>query len=213
MEQRDIIVIAGAILVVLFLALVVKPMLTGESVEILPPDTFPAQTPVPEAVLEPVATPADQPAESSGQPVSTEEPGAGVTPEATLTPGPEPTKVSWQPDPEMPMPAIQMVDYADITGKYSGSSAPFRIPTPYWELSYNITPEQNHPVFSIDVIEQDAGEEKTIRTITWRQGRQPDPKEGRFFEGGQDYYLNITAANLKEYRVVIRIPLKYLSEA
>ena len=112
------------------------------------------------------------------------------------------------------MPAVQMVNYADIVGKYTGTTAPFRIPTPYWEVAYNITPSGSSPVFLMDVVEKGVlGEaDKSIRSMVYRKGKQPDPKEGRFFEGGRDYYLNITADQIEKYRITISIPLKYLPD-
>ena len=64
------------------------------------------------------------------------------------TTAPELSPESWQPDPENPMPAIQMTEFADIIGKYTGSTAIFKIPYPYWEISYNITPSGQNPNLS-----------------------------------------------------------------
>jgi hypothetical protein len=218
MERRDIMVIAGALIVVLILAVFVKPMLTGQPVNLgIPqaPSVVPTErvstgvTPEPSA---PLATPA--PAVTLITPSGLEpsvSPGTGERQGAVL---PAPTKVSWQPDPDNPMPAVQMVEYADIVGKYTGRTAPFRIPTPYWEISYNVTPSGALPVFQMDIIEKgDVGsEDKTIRSMVYREGKVPDLKEGRFFEGGRDYYLKITADQLEKYRVIISIPLKYIPD-
>ncbi|PKL60933.1 MAG: hypothetical protein CVV33_00070, partial [Methanomicrobiales archaeon HGW-Methanomicrobiales-4] len=173
---------------------IVSPVITGEP-------TTQVETPIP----------ADTSIISSGPAVP---PGS---PETRNTQGvvlPSPTTVSWQPDPDNPMPAVQMVEYADIVGKYTGSTAPFRIPTPYWEISYNVTPSGTLPIFMMDIMEKgDAGsEDKTIRSMVFRQGKVPDQKEGRFFEGGRDYYLKITAEQLEKYRIIISIPLKYIPD-
>ncbi len=222
MERRDILVIAAALIVVLVLALVVKPMLTGQA-----PNLGLPQTPEPTPSGEPASavpstgivvtgpteiqlTPEPTPIEQAITPQpSTPEP-RGQTGE----PLPAPTKVSWQPDADNPMPAVQMVHYADIVGKYTGSTAPFRIPTPYWEITYNITPAGPAPVFLMDVMEKGtAGDaDKTLRSMIYRPGKEMDPKEGRFFEGGRDYYLNITADKVEKYRIFISIPLKYIPD-
>jgi hypothetical protein len=126
MERRDIMVIAGALLVVLILAVVVKPMLTGQAPNLGLPEVA-----APSGPVEPIAPPPVQetPVQSTTQaqseasesldtdplPVQTTIPGVGS---GDL--GPVPTPISWQPDPENPMPAIQMVEYADIVGKYTG---------------------------------------------------------------------------------------------
>jgi hypothetical protein len=220
MERRDMLVIAGALVVVLILAVVVKPMLTGKEADLGIPRTpvpstqpeVPYSGPVQEEPLEIVLTPVPTPNPQSGQPDTREKPGrdGGVSPQ----PLPSPTTVSWQPDPENPMPAVQMVEYADIVGRYTGNTAPFRIPTPYWEIAYNVTPSEKSPVFLLDVVEKGmkTGDDKTIRSMVYRPGKAVDPKEGRFFEGGQDYYLKITAENLEKYRIVISIPLKYIPD-
>lgn len=219
MERRDILVIVGALIVVLILAVVVKPMLTGKEVDLGIPQTESLPTPdIPAPVPDqPEPTEIDTPPRDSATPSPESEPlvtGEPVTGSEPSAPVPSPTPLSWQPDPDNPMPAIQMVQYADIVGRYTGSTSPFRIPTPYWELSYNITPSGTHPVFLMDVIEKGgaAEDEEAIRSIVYREGKAVDPKEGRFFEGGRDYYLKITAENLEKYQVIISIPLKYIPD-
>lgn len=220
MERRDIMVIAGALLVVLILAVVVKPMLTGQAPNLGLPEVS-----APSGPVEPIAPPSVQ--ETLVQP-STHEPSEGyenvepeLSPVQTTIPGaspgdigPVPTLISWQPDPENPMPAIQMVEYADIVGKYTGSTSPFRIPTPYWEITYNVSPSGDMPVFLMDIIEKGSSgaDDKTIRSYVFRPDKIPDPKESRFFEGGRDYYLRITAEQVDSYRIRIAIPLKYIPD-
>ncbi|MGV8110059.1 hypothetical protein [Methanospirillum sp.] len=215
MEKRDIIVIIAAIIVVFIMAVVVKPVITGQPVIFLPesppvtessdyeiyPETPYTIAPVDTEV---VLTPEQTQIPEETQPISTATNVQAPTP--TLTP------MTWQPNPDDPMPAIQMTNYAEIIGKYTGSTSPFRIPTPYWELHYNVTPADMSASFSIDVIEKSEKEEKTIRTISWRDGKEPDPREFRFFEGGKEYYMSILANQLKEYRIIIQIPLKYIRD-
>ena len=217
MERRDILVIVCALAVVLILALVVKPMLTGKAVDLGLPETPAPTVPVesvppsvPSEIISAISTPTPEPT-ITGSNAPSGNSGSETGSGSVL---PSPTAVSWQPDPENPMPAVQMVEYADIVGKYTGSTAPFRIPTPYWEVAYNVTPSGSDPVFLMDVVEKgDVGsEDKTIRSYVYRTGKLPDPKEGRFFEGGRDYYLKITADQLEKYRVIISIPLKYIPD-
>lgn len=219
MERRDILVIAAAIIVVFILAVVVKPMLTHQAPNLGLPQTPASSVPVEQAVSESevITGPTEIELTPEPTPVQTlistiNEPITSVS--QTTQPLPALTPVSWQPDADNPMPAVQMVNYADIVGKYTGTTATFRIPTPYWEIAYNITPSGSAPVFVMDVVEKGiAGEvDKTIRSVVYRQGKQPDLKEGRFFEGGHDYYLNITADQLEKYRITVSIPLKYLSD-
>lgn len=215
MEKRDTIVILIAILIVFIMAVVIKPMLTGQPVIFLPespvPEITPVQqmdTPIPEY---PVETPKAVVTPGDDKPAVTEStPGVGVTSAPAITS--EPTPMTWQPDPDNPMPAVQMTNYAEIVGKYTGTTSPFRIPTPYWEVHYNVTPANPEAAFSMDVKEKTEGSEKIIRTVTWKEGKEPDPRDYRFFEGGKEYLLNITAKQLQEYRITIQIPLKYIRD-
>jgi|GEM_PF-812198 len=222
MERRDILAIVAALAVVLILALVVKPMLTHQAPNLGLPETPAPSVPVEQGPAESgvvvtgpteiVLTPEPTAVQASATPTEIEPQKTGSEigkPLTSLTP------VTWQPDADNPMPAVQMITYADIVGKYTGSTAPFRIPTPYWEIAYNITPSGSMPVFMMDVIQKGVSGEpdKTIRSMVYRQGKEPDPKEGRFFEGGHEYSLNITADQLEKYRITISIPLKYLPDA
>ncbi|PWR74082.1 hypothetical protein [Methanospirillum lacunae] len=218
MERRDILVIAAALIVVLILAVVVKPMLTHQAPNLGLPQTPAPPVPVEQSSSEPGVITGPTEIELTPEPTpvktltsTTNEPISSGS--QKMQPLPALTPVSWQPDADNPMPAVQMVNYADIVGKYTGTTAPFRIPTPYWEIAYNITPSGSTPVFLLDVVEKGvSGENKTIRSMVYRQGKQPDPKEGRFFEGGHDYYLNITADQIEKYRIILSIPLKYLPD-
>ncbi len=214
MEKRDVIVILVAIIIVLIMAVVVKPIITGQPVMFLPesPESVEevgteiySETIAPSPVdTEIILTPEPTKVQETQESIISYPKNRSITP--TITP------MTWQPDADNPMPAIQMTNFAEIIGKYSGSTATFRIPTPYWELHYNVTPENNISAFSIDVNEKNEGGEKIVRTIIWREGKTPDPREYRFFEGGKEYYLNIIANQLKEYRIVIKIPLKYIRD-
>lgn len=216
MEKRDIIVILAAIIVVLIMAVVVKPIITGQPVTFLPDLPAPAEEENEESFTgtyspgpvdtEIVLTPEPTIVSVTPEPITTLQAGTGVD----ITP--EVTPVTWQPDPDNPMPAIQMTNYAEIVGKYTGSTAPFRIPTPYWELHYNVTPADTDAAFSMDVKEKIGKDEKTIRTLTWKEGKDPDPREFRFFEGGKEYFLDISTNQLSEYRITIQIPLKYIRD-
>ncbi len=221
MERRDILAIVAALAVVLILALVVKPMLTHQAPNLGLPETPAPSVPVEQGVsgsevitgpTEIVLTPDPTPVPTSESPSPDKTLSAGSKVESPL---PELTPVSWQPDADNPMPAVQMINYADIVGKYTGTTAPFRIPTPYWELAYNVTPSGSMPVFLMDVVEKGVSGEpdKTIRSMVYRQGKEPDPKEGRFFEGGHEYFLNITADQVEKYRITVSIPLKYLPDS
>jgi hypothetical protein len=210
MEKRDIMVIVAAIVVVLIMAVVVKPMLTGEPVTFLPEGTLQSDE---LAIItdmiaaQPIYTPM---ATVPFTPIPT------VPPAQTIPPAPIPTAPvgsTWQPDPENPMPNIPMTKYAEIVGRYTGLTEHFVIPVPYWEVQYELTydPTKN-PEFSIDVHEIKNGVDAIIRTMTFKVDRKPDPSENRFYAGGYTYYITVHAKDLAEYRMNILVPSKYIQQ-
>ena len=214
MEKKDVIVILAAIIVVLIMAVVVKPIITGQPVTFLPDLPAPVEEVGTEIITDMIRPdPIDTEVILTPEPTKIPEtPELEIPPQSEMSITPTTTPVTWQPDPDNPMPAIQMTNYAEIVGRYTGTTAPFRIPTPYWELHYNVTPADNDAIFSMDIREKTGTDEKTIRTITWKEEKNPDPREFRFFEGGKEYYLNIVANQLNDYRITIQIPLKYIRD-
>jgi hypothetical protein len=214
MEKRDYIVIFVALIIVLVMAVFVKPMLTGQQVVFLPSSPPPSEvTPVTQDLIPPNYTATPEPTQQpdiTPAPVSSGEKSTGTSPISNVTPNVTP--MSYQPDPSNPMPAVKLINYAEIIGKYTGQTNPFRIPTPYWELHYNVTPADENAVFVVNILELTNKGKKPIRSLIWQQNVTPDPQDLRFFEGGRDYYLDITADKLKEYKIDIKIPLKYISD-
>lgn len=214
MEKRDIIVIIVAIFIVFIMAVVVKPIITGQPVVFVPETTQTEIIEVPN-----YSSPSQQMVNAPSEIILTPEPTtipetevpvSDILPERNFSPVLEP--MTWQPDPDNPMPAIQMTNYAEIVGKYTGLTDKFRIPTPYWEIHYNVTPMDSASEFSMDIKEVNNEGNTTIRTLVWQNGKTLDPREVRFFEGGKEYYLSINANQLKEYRILIQIPLKYIRD-
>ena len=217
MENRDLMVIVAAIAIVLIMAVVVKPLITGQPVTFLPEGMFetkqtfesgwidmestqPEYTPVATEVPVPIQTTFITPAASP--------PAASPTQTPT-----EPVSMTWQPDPENPMPNIQMRDYAEVRGRYSGVTEKFVIPVPYWEMHYEIEYDGTEtPEFSIDVHEIENGIDSIIRTMTFKPDRKPDPTENRFYKGGYTYYITINAKNIAQYKIQIMVPEKYIAE-
>ena len=208
MEKRDIMVIVAAIVVVLIMAVVVKPMLTGEPVTFLPEGMLQSDelAPITDMIAaQPVYTPM---ATVPYTPIPT------IPPVQTIPPVPIPTapmELSWQPDPENPMPNIQMTKYAEIKGRYIGVTEQFVIPVPYWEVQYELTYDAaKNPEFSLDVHELKDGTDTIIRTMTFKVDRKPDPSENRFYTGGYTYYITVHAIDIVEYKLSILVPSKYI---
>lgn len=152
MERRDILIVVAGIAIVMVMALVVKPVITGKPVDIgLPGVPLPF-----------VSTPTPTPTPTFYVPTM---PGGG--PVRTATPAPPVTTVSsWNGTPKTigvtaavttattPRQSVltsqtraaveKLVTYATIKGNRSGTTAPFSIPFPYWELRYTVDPYENY---------------------------------------------------------------------
>jgi len=164
MEKQDILYGAMALVIILVVALVIKPMATGEVIDIGLPTPAPIDTPVPDSPV-PEYTP-----------VVTATPTI-IPPTTTPTPTPRPT---WDPG----MSTIEFVDPAQygvsfnqtlpggtrfdntpldsrlttlgtISGRYSGTSQTIYMPYPYWELWYTVEPSGSL-----------AGKDQTLSTST-----------------------------------------------
>ncbi len=209
MNKGDYLVIIAAFIIVLLMAVVVKPLMTGEEVVFLPksPELPVAQSVETKVPITPGATPAyEKPTSDAPVPIIPSVTEKGPTTTAT------PEGSMWQPDPDMPMPAVRMTPYATITSKYSGKTGTFKMPFPYWEIQYSVVPLGDTPVFILDVMEEGVQKDTLIRTITWRPGTETEQKEGRFFEGDRNYYFIVTGEELQEYTITILVPLKYIEE-
>ena len=213
MEKQDILVIVAAIAIVLIMAVVVKPLITGEPVTLLPEGML-GEGQVSDSGevdmidTQPVYVPVETEVQYQQTPVQD-------TPPPTIAQTPVPTAqkgLTWQPDPDNPMPNIQMITYAEIIGRYSGATDMFVIPVPYWEVQYELSYEATVvPEFSIDVHEVKDGVDSILRTMTFKQDKKPDPTENRFYEGGYTYYITISAKDLAEYKIQILVPEKYIA--
>ncbi|MBN1167162.1 MAG: hypothetical protein JXA44_08555 [Methanospirillaceae archaeon] len=214
MERGDYLVIIAGIIVVLILAIVVKPILTGEDVVFLPSSPEPpVDVPVtPVQVIPPVTPGMTNP--PTPKPVITEKP---FIPDISPTTTYSPQGSLWQPDPDMPMPAISMVPFASITSKYSGKTGTFLMPFPYWEITFSAVPDGTDPIFILDIMEEirennRVVDTRLVRTLTWRPDQEPDYRDVRFFEGDRLYYFMVTCQELREYTITILVPKKYLDE-
>lgn len=147
MDKKDIMYMAGALCIVLIVALVIKPVVTGH----------PVNTGIPVA-------PTPQPV----KPVTTRDPGETGIPVTTVitTPIPTPTPVpTWDSnvkkvdfvDPlsygismNQSLPGGTRIDnvlvdtnmttFATLSGQYSGTSQIINVPFPYWEIWYEVEP-------------------------------------------------------------------------
>jgi hypothetical protein len=162
MEKRDVIMVVLGLAIVLVVAFVVKPMVTGKPVDMSIPATIPGMaTPTPTAT--PVAAEDDSYARykaSQNMPQVTALPTSSPTPTPSWGGQPtglgmvDPSRYSQTPVPT-PVPhsgvasetsdfqSKPMVVYATIQGKDPGSTEPLSMPFPYWELKYTVDPYES----------------------------------------------------------------------
>jgi len=149
MDKKDIIYIVIAFCVILIIALVLKPMITGKSVNTgipgfsVPQQTsqavIPNHTNVPNLVTQTTAvvttalTPTPIPTwDKTVKTVGFVDPGSyGISMNQSLPGG---TRIN------ATLPNTNMILYNTISGQYSGTTQVVNIPFPYWELWYTADP-------------------------------------------------------------------------
>ena len=160
MEKRDVAIVIIGIAIVMVLAFIVKPVITGKPVDLsVPFPSLPGQaTPVPTQA--PVGT---IPVASAVTPARANTTVSTPTPTKTPTPVPtwngqskdlgfvDPAKYGTPSADQMPalhgtilndtQPAVdEMVTYATIKGQYPGTTDTLHIPFPHWQLVYTVDP-------------------------------------------------------------------------
>jgi hypothetical protein len=141
MDKTDVMYGIAAIIIILVMALVVKPMVTGQPVNTgIPVPVTTTSAPVPTAAATPVPTTVvtttpptpvptwDNKVQSIGF--------VGSKPDdASLTPAPlDATRFDTR------LLNTSMTSFAKINGKTSGTTQVIRIPFPYWEIVYTVDP-------------------------------------------------------------------------
>ncbi len=205
MEKRDILIVVAGVAIVIAMAFFVKPAMTGKDPDLsipffepepvatpaaLPP-ALPSKTPLPTTI------PAPSPVPSwSGQ---SKDLGFVAPPVTSSSPTVTPTH---NVPPEVTPEQNVMVTYATIEGRSGGITETLRMPFPYWELQYTVSPWEDRyvgstsskaagvaesfgaevfPSFSIDVVNADNPSE-IIRTIEPRGGLNPE-----LWDKGKEY--------------------------
>jgi hypothetical protein len=147
MDKKDVMYGVAAIVIILLMALVIKPMMTGQPVRTgipVPVTTAGVQN----TTVAPVMTPAPTPVATIKKPTPTPSPSptwnktvqtVGFVNSSTygvsLTEAiPNATHF------DNPALNTSMTSYAKINGKFSGTTQIINIPFPYWELVYTVDP-------------------------------------------------------------------------
>lgn len=217
MQSRDIVALTGAVVVVLLVALLARPALTGEETEIwFPPEGHPTATPTPHATdggdtsaQTEKPTPTPRPTWSgTAQELDFVDPGTyGIN----FTPSGTPIR---EPPADIPPGNVTMATFATISASGSGTSAIFYVPAPYWEVDLTISPyNQMFAAFDLDII--DAGDPNRAVNHGHIGLYGHDFTEGEdyeathtIYEGYRQYYLVVDTRSIRSYTITIRIPVE-----
>ena len=217
-KKQDFTYVVLGIVVVLVIALIIKPAATGELPGIggADPTMTPAWTPTtpPTTVL---PTPTPQPTwDGKPRPLEFVDPTTYQIPQdgeiqLNMTASP----------PETGPNTVRWVTYATIDGQWSGTTGIVRIPSPMWRLDYSDITAANDeiPLFNCQVM--DAGDPNRfvrVFTLNFRDfvimKEKPDLKKQQwastFYEGNRDYYFVINTRCIESYHVMIQVPETYL---
>ena len=147
MEKQDILYGILALAIIVVVALVIKPMATGQSIDF----GLPTPTPTPTPMVVPV-TPITTYVPPTPQKTVTTFPTTVPTP-TPLTPGSsvvfvDPSQYGISLDPSLPAGTrinetsldTNLTILSTISGRYSGTTDTFFMPYPYWELWYTVEP-------------------------------------------------------------------------
>lgn len=227
-NKRDFMYVILAVAVVLIIALVVKPAVTGED----PPLRWPGE-PEP-APVTPIWTPDHIP---TAPPTTTPAP----TPTPVPTWDGKPKKIGFadpatyhispreeQPNMTAPPPATapsptRWVTYATIDGKGSGTTGIIRVPFPLWRLDYSdITTTSNKiPFFNCQVMDAE-DPNRFVHIVTLRSSEfmamkgKSELREEQwvktFYEGQKDYYFVINTQSIGSYHLKVQVPETYVGK-
>jgi hypothetical protein len=229
MERQDVAFFVAGILIVLVIALFLKPAITGESPVLnldlsdITDESTPQPTTAPETVV-PTATPVPTPT------ATTAIEWDGSVQDIDFV---DPAIYQVDFDESMPYSASQpvsspkdksLVTFATITGRWSGTTEIFTIPSPSWELHYTATesvePGSVYPRMKIQVMDADDPnrivrliDSGILNTLNWKDdGGSEDntrPWTEKFYEGDRGYYLVITTHFVSSYRIDIMVSKEY----
>ena len=226
MERKDILVVVISIAAFAVMALVVKPLLVGQSLGLPVGGQNPEGTTAPSYTL--VQTPA--------VPIT---PLPGKIPPATpAMPTPTPT-VAWNgsvtnvgfigqpagqvtptPNPTIPPsspPDVNLTTFAVISGQQSGTSDTLNIPFPWWVMEYTAEPTTTSgdvfPTLDIQVFDAQNPNRENLPVIKQVIIGEPptDPWSVKLYEGNRAYYFKVDTRFIKSYTISIMVPSQYIS--
>jgi hypothetical protein len=224
MERKDILVVVISIAAFAVLALLVKPLLTGQTLGL------PIGGQNPEGTIAPAST------LPQTYVVSTTVPPGKRIPTTPTTPAPTPT-AAWDgsvktvgfidqsgsqallpPSPTIPpdsAPNRSLTTFAVITGQWSGTSDKLFIPFPSWVMEYTAEPTtESGDVFPRLIIQVfDTQNPNNLPVIDQEIiGKAPeDPWVVKLYEGNREYYFKVDTRFIKSYTITVKVPTQYVA--
>jgi len=106
-----------------------------------------------------------------------------------------------------------LMTYAQVSGRWSGTTDVIRVPYQSFELHYTLTPSVEPdivmPRFSIQVVDAD-DPNRFVRIVSPPGNTYSGSFTEKFYEGNHRYYFVITSRYIQSYSVQVKVPRKYL---
>jgi len=201
-EKKDFIYVVLAIGIVLLIALIVKPAMTGELA-------------IPRRGGDPTPGPVVPTWDGRPQKIGFVDPATYHIPPEESRPD-----VTTPRPPAAPGPT-KWVTFATIDGRGSGATGIIRVPSPLWRLDYSDITTRNYEITRFNCQVMDAADpNRFVHIITLNapdfRGMKDKPEMKKeqwtktFYEGNHDYYFIINALCIDAYHVKIQVPEEYI---
>lgn len=215
MERADLLSLAAGLIIVLVIALFVKPMIAVGPDNHLFPDNTTAQV-----ISTSTPTPEPSPTQTLSWNGKVHEIGFVDPTIYHLNSTDDPIRMGEVPS--VNVSSNTMVTYATVHGTGSGTTEIIHIPTPYWELRYDVDPyNTDFGYFNVQVMDA-ADPNRFVRIVTLQradliQGEKSTSKwkeenwKETLYEGQKDYWFVINTRCIRSYTLQIMVPEKYVS--
>ncbi|MDD4256086.1 MAG: hypothetical protein PHP59_12025 [Methanofollis sp.] len=209
MERADLLSLAAGLVIVIVIALFIKPMIAAAPINQTLQGSDPAQV-----TFTPTPTPLMPGWDGKVRDI-------GFVDPATYHLNISDEQVRWRETPSGDAGKDTMVPYATIRGTGSGTTEIIHVPVPYWELRYDADP-YNTEFGYLNVQVMDAADpNRFVRIVTLqradlvpaenatREWKNENWKE-TFYEGQRDYWFVINTRCIRSYTLQVMVPEKYV---
>lgn len=216
MERADLLSLAAGLIIVVVIALFVKPMLSEEPDNHLSPENSTVQV-VPTAAPTPEPSPTPTPSwDGKVHEIGFVDP---TVYHLNTTVG----QIKMGEVPSVNVSSNTMVTYATVHGTGSGTTEIIHVPTPYWQLRYDVDPyNTDFGYFNVQVMDA-TDPNRFVRIVTLQRADlilgekstakwKEDNWKETFYEGQKDYWFVINTRCIRSYTLQIMVPEKYVGD-